>query len=304
MDFFVLKSFLKLLETENFSEAAEQLNMTQPTLSQQISKLERELGIKLINRTTRSFSITDAGIAFSNHARKLVEQEAIMLDDMQQYKSTSKHTLRIGVVPTLGKIHLMKYVLTFKDEFPDVDIELHENYSESLYKMLAKKNLDIALANSLGDQSPVKGVRFFEKTLIAGRLVMVCGSNHRFANYPSITLKEAAEEPIIKLPAHASVSILANKYFRKYELKQKIACFCENTSNMIALVDSNYGISFLSERIAENYITDKTRIVKITPKIRNDLLVVSRYETANEKLVSAFISHMVNAVEDLRKKLI
>ena len=73
---------------------------------------------------------------------------------------------------------------------------------------------------------------------------------------------------------------------------------------MIALVDSNYGISFLSERIAENYITDKTRIVKITPKIRNDLLVVSRYETANEKLASAFISHMVNAVEDLRKKLI
>lgn len=296
MDIRALYSFLKVIEKRNFSEASEELNMTQPTLSQQISKLEEELGVRLINRTTRSFAITDAGREFAFYAGKITTLFEEANDSLVKYRNMKTHQLRIGVVPTLGKIHLTKYVLSFGDKNPGLELELVEDFSENLYKALEKNKVDVIIANRI----PFAGkhqVSIDSFSLFQGRMVVVCGQDHRFAKEKSVTLEECAEEPVIRLSSHSSVFILIDRAFKKLRLKQKVICSCETTSNMISLVDANYGISFLSDRIAKNYATDKTCIVKITPKIHADMVVCARSDRKDEETVSKFISHMLDVVK-------
>ena len=136
MDIRALYSFLKVIEKKNFSEASEELNMTQPTLSQQISKLEDELGVRLINRTTRSFAITGAGREFEKYARSITALFEEATDSLIQYRNVSTRQLRIGVVPTLGRIHLTKYVLSFGQKEMGLEIHvMHEDIFNSMHRI-------------------------------------------------------------------------------------------------------------------------------------------------------------------------
>ena len=296
MDIRALYSFLKVIEKKNFSEASEELNMTHPTLSQQISKLEDELGVKLINRTTRSFAITDAGRDFEVYARKITSLFEEATDSLIKYRNIRTHQLRIGVVPTLGRIHLTKYVLSFGQKEMGLEIELVDDFSEKLYKALERNKVDVIIANRI-PFTEKHHVSIEQYSLFQGRMVAVCGPEHRFAGEKSVTLEECAEEPIIRLSSHSSVFIIIDRLFKKLRLRQKVICSCETTSNMISLVDANYGISFLSDRIAKNYATDKTCIVKITPKIHADMVVCARNDRKDEDIISKFITHMLAVVK-------
>ena len=296
MDIRALYSFLKVIEKKNFSEASEELNMTQPTLSQQISKLEDELGVRLINRTTRSFAITDAGREFEKYARSITALFEEATDSLIQYRNVSTRQLRIGVVPTLGRIHLTKYVLSFGQKEMGLEIELVEDFSENLYKALERNKVDVIIANRI-PFTEKHHVSIEQYSLFQGRMVVVCGPEHRFAGEKTVTLEECAEEPIIRLSSHSSVFIIIDRLFKKLRLRQKVICSCETTSNMISLVYANYGISFLSDRIAKNYATDNTCIVKITPKIHADMVVCARNDRKDEDVISKFITHMLAVVK-------
>lgn len=303
MDYSSLVSFLKLVEKKNFSEASIELNMTQPTLSQQISKLESDLGVKLINRTTRSFSITEAGMIFRKYAEDALRLNEEMLDEISKYKTPNIHKIRVGVVPTLGKIHLTKYVLSFGQEERDAEIEISEDFSERLYKSLVKNDVDVIIANKIPEAN------IYEKdidsySLLTGCLVVVCGPEHKFAKLKSVTLEECAEESIIRLSPHSSISLIIDKEFKDRGLKQKVICSCETTSNMISLVDANYGISFLSDRIAANYATENTRIIKIKPTIKASMVLCVRKDRdkSADTIINRFITHMVDVIKSRSEK--
>jgi len=297
MDIYLFNSFIKLVEKENFSQAAIELNMTQPTLSQQIHKLEKELDVKLIDRTTRSFVVTEAGEEVLKFARQLIDIDNEMRKKIEPFKSLNK-TLKIGILPTLGKMNLTNPIFDFFENKNRIDMKLFEDFSFNLYKSLLRRKYDLIIANKI--TWPWKESYVIEETLLRkGRLVVVCGEEHKFAKLKAVTLEDCAQEPIIKLHSKASVSISIDKEFKKHKLKQNVICSCETTSNMISLVNENYGISFLSDKIAQAYATPKTRIVKLLSRIPLDIVICNLKENSSRPLIKEFIKYLMDSNSDL-----
>lgn len=285
-----LRYFLKLVELKNFSLAAEELCVTQPTISQHISRLERDLNVKLIARTTRNFGLTEAGKAFLSYAEKIVDIEDQMRSNISNYSTDKKKTLKVGVIPTIGKLNQTENILSFGKLQKDLNIELYENYSENLYKLMVKGKLDVAIANRMektASTSILNSIPF-----MLGRTVVVCSESHRFASLRSITLEEAVEEPIINLNRKSSIFNEMAQQFKKHRLTPRYISESTSTANMISLVDAGYGISFLSDIIAVNYATKKTKIIKISPKLLHMTVILVRKEDAEREVIRDFIRYM------------
>lgn len=144
---------LKIAEERNFSRAADKLHIAQPSLSQQLSKLEQELGVKLFQRNTSTVELTHAGASFIKHARKImdaVEQLRQEMDDISQLRAGR---VVIGSMPITGS-HLLPYVLpAFKEAYPDIQVTLLEDTSLNLEKLTAGGGTDLSLL-SLPLQEP------------------------------------------------------------------------------------------------------------------------------------------------------
>ncbi|WP_019640081.1 LysR family transcriptional regulator [Paenibacillus fonticola] len=148
-----LQYTLQIAEERNFSRAADKLHIAQPSLSQQLSKLEKELGVKLFQRNTSTVELTYAGASFIKHARKImdaVEQLRQEMDDISQLRAGR---VVIGSMPITGS-HLLPYVLpAFKEAYPDIQVNLLEDTSLNLEKLTAGGGTDLSLL-SLPLQEP------------------------------------------------------------------------------------------------------------------------------------------------------
>ncbi len=128
-----LQIFTTVVKTSNFTNAASQLGLTPSAVSKQISFLEDRMGVRLLNRTTRSVSPTEAGQLFFNRCNKIMEDLEEAEHMVRDLETTPKGTIRISATPTFGRSMLMKIFAQFAREYPQVNFDL----------CLADKSLDL-----------------------------------------------------------------------------------------------------------------------------------------------------------------
>ncbi|MBO5837683.1 MAG: LysR family transcriptional regulator [Oscillospiraceae bacterium] len=157
-----LQYVITLNKTRSFSQASEQLNITQPALSKQILNLEKELGIKIFDRNTVPFTVTPAGEYFIREAEKRLYEDDQLLRSLEQYKSGQKGRLVIGVSPFRNLYMIPAIIKQFKQKYPGVHVVVHEPNSTQLRKDAAEGKYDFAIVN-LPVDSPVLSVTTLEK---------------------------------------------------------------------------------------------------------------------------------------------
>jgi len=143
MDIFQIHCFLTLVETGNFSKAAEQLFISQPSLSARIKKLERELGIVLFQRGARQTVLTPGGQFFLTRAQKFFEDYQAIKIDLEKFKQ--QPILRIGTLRTIRSLNLAQLISKFRKKYPDVTLKMYSGYLEDLESWLATGVIDVAL---------------------------------------------------------------------------------------------------------------------------------------------------------------
>ncbi|WP_025715853.1 LysR family transcriptional regulator, partial [Paenibacillus sp. 1-18] len=129
MEFRQLQYTLQIAAEKNFSRAAEKLHIAQPSLSQQLSKLEKELGVLLFQRNTSTVELTHAGASFVEKAKKIVDAVEQLRQEMDDISQLRKGKVVVGSMPITGS-HLLPHVLpVFKKAHPDIEIVLVEDSS-------------------------------------------------------------------------------------------------------------------------------------------------------------------------------
>lgn len=148
----------------HFVRAAEQCFVTQPTLSSMIHKLEDELGVKIFDRSKQPVIPTAAGKAVIEQARVIL-READRLDQIvQQEKSEIKGELKLGVIPTLAPYILPLFLREFADKYPQVNLVVTENNTETIIRKLKERVIDAGLlATPLGHREIKENVLFYER---------------------------------------------------------------------------------------------------------------------------------------------
>ncbi|HWZ97734.1 MAG TPA: LysR substrate-binding domain-containing protein [Candidatus Dormibacteraeota bacterium] len=194
MELHQLRYFCAVADTGSFSRAAEQSHVSQPSLSQQILKLEDELGARLFDRLGRSVRLTELGKTFLPRARAVLRELEAARGDVVEQKDSIAGSVTIGAIPTVAPYLLPRILTSFSRKFPQVHLTVVEEITPVLLDRLRASLVDIAVL-----ALPIRGHEFESFPLLTEPLFAVLPQKHKLAMRRSISLKEVRKEPFLLL---------------------------------------------------------------------------------------------------------
>ncbi|MBD1378012.1 LysR family transcriptional regulator [Erwinia aphidicola] len=204
MELRYLRYFVAVAETRHFTKAAELLNISQPPLSQQIKKLEEEIGTPLLKRLTRGVELTDAGEAFYQDARQILELSANALEKAKGIARGISGQLSIGFASSIAfHPQIFRLLRRFQDSFPAITLLPREENMATLMHELQEGLLDAAFV-----RLPCESSKAFNLKMIASeKMALVLPQGHRLADTPRLSLAALREEPLVLFPREVAPSL-------------------------------------------------------------------------------------------------
>ena len=190
MEMHQVRYFLAVCDTLNFTRAAKQCNVSQPSLTRAIGKLEQELGGPLFRRERNFTHLTDLGRLLRPHLEKVEASVEAAQSDAKSFHEMSVAPLRMGVMCTIGPGHLIELMSKVRSEITGLDLTLHEASLSNLIDRMASGEMDIALMAS-PDPLPE---RFDFRPLYEERYVVAFPPGHRFEQQDEVRLRDMDQE--------------------------------------------------------------------------------------------------------------
>ena len=194
MNLRALKYLVKLAEFQHFSKAAEACFVSQPTLSTQIRKLEDELGVQLVERAPRNVQLTQVGKEIVDRARHVLRDIEQIQATARRSKDPEKGTLRLGIFPTLAPYLLPHVVPGIRRRFPQLKLQLAEEKTNDIIRLLEDGNLDAGLL-----ALPLEDDSLDYATLFNEPFVMAIPGSHPLAGKQVIDLSDLVESELLLL---------------------------------------------------------------------------------------------------------
>lgn len=194
MEFHQLRYFCAVAELGSFSRAAEHSHVSQPSLSQQILKLEAELGARLFDRLGRSVRLTDAGKSFLPRARAVLRELEAARGDVSESKDSVSGHISVGVIPTVAPYFLPPVLASFSRRFPEAAVSIMEEITPALLERLRAGSLDLAIL-----ALPVRGHEFESLPLLTESFYAALPVRHRLARRKTIGIRDLRKEPFLLL---------------------------------------------------------------------------------------------------------
>lgn len=198
VDLRLLRAFVAVADELHFGRAAARLRVAQPALSQQVRRLERELGVELLTRTSRSVALTPAGSVLRSRATALLDQVARDLEETVRVGRGEQGRLDVGFVSSALPLGPLQHTQSFRERYPGVQVELTEGYTSHLLDLLARGALDIAVVRDPDPRPDVVHAPFHVEPFVG-----VVPSGHRLAGRATIRAAELADDPFVFFPADA-----------------------------------------------------------------------------------------------------
>lgn len=183
-----------LAEHQHFRKAAEACFVSQPTLSGQIRKLEDELGSVLLERSSRRVLFTDSGLKLVHQAKRILNEVKVFKDMASEQGGTMNGPIHIGFIPTLGPYLLPKVVPELKQQFPELELYLHEAQTHQLVSLLEEGKLDCLVLASVQETEPFKEIEFYIEPLS-----IAVPAEHQWAECDEISMKELKGHTVLSL---------------------------------------------------------------------------------------------------------
>jgi len=183
-----------LAEHKHFRKAAEACFVSQPTLSGQIRKLEDELGTTLLERSSRRVLFTESGLQLVNQAKKILSEVKNFTDMASLQGKEMSGPLHIGFIPTVGPYLMPKIIPQLKDDFPDLELFLHEAQTNSLVRQLEEGALDCLVLASVAETES-----FIELDLYDEPLYVAVPYDHEWAGLDELDMRELNGHTVLSL---------------------------------------------------------------------------------------------------------
>jgi len=240
MELHQLRYFCAVADTGTFSRAAEQSHVAQPSLSQQILKLEDELGARLFDRLGRSVRLTDVGKAFLPRARAVLRELEAARGDAVERKETLGGLVAVGVIPTVAPYFLPFCLTSYSRKFPQVQLTVVEDITPVLLERLRASVIDLAIL-----ALPVRGHEFETVPLLTERLFAALPPKHKLASRKALTLKDLRDEPFLLLRDGHCFRDTAVAACDRARLHPQIVFESGQFSSLLSMVGAGMGVSIV-----------------------------------------------------------
>ncbi len=255
MELYQLEYFLEAARQRNFTRAAAHLHLAQAALSEQIRKLESELGTPLFNRGRRETVLTSAGETLRQHAEALLERAAAAKRAVQDLISLRGGRLTIGAIPSVSACLLPAAIAAFRKLHPLVELALYEGTSEIVAQWVDSGRVEFGIV-----QLPTSSGSFDEHPLFVEPFVALISKNHSLAKQKTIALAKLADEPFILYKGRARDTALTA--CRTAGFEPRIACESSELETIRSLVAAGLGIAILP-RLATRQATPGCAVVRL-----------------------------------------
>lgn len=261
MDLRVLKSFVTICKLGNITRASEVLFISQPALTRQLKELEQELGTELINRSTRSLTLTESGYLFLYRAEQILALASQAKQELSEKGDFLRGIVRIGAVESSAMELLTEEIKKFSGMYPHVHFEIYSADSDDLKRSLDEGKLDAAIL-----LEPVESAKY-EKTSIPiqERWGLVVRASQFPPEKESITYEEIVSLPLI-LPRRYIVLEEIASWLKVSEKELKVAAYHNLPSNAMSLVSAELGAVLCVEGSFTNRGKGELRFLPVTPE--------------------------------------
>ncbi len=256
MELHQLRYFVAVAQLGNFSRAAEMCHVSQPSLSQQIQKLERKLKQRLLDRLGKRAVLTDAGKLLFHKAVQVLAAVDNMERQVLEFDPMAGGRLAVGAIPTIAPYLFPAAVRTFSQQCPAVELLIHEDLTAHLLAATVAGDLDLAVV-----ALPVSDPHLSSETLLTEPLLLALPQDHPLTCRKRITLQELQQERFIVLHEMHCLGEQVLSFCRE-EGCQRIACRSSQLSTVQTLIALGQGVSLLP---AMAVAADRSKLVCYRP---------------------------------------
>ena len=268
-----LRYLVALADERHFTRAAAREHIAQPALSQQIRRLEQEVGLALVERTTRRVTVTEAGQTLVARARRILSEVDSATAEMQALAGVRTGHVMVGTMHTMGPVDVSVALAVFHQRHPGVELTVREQSSEELAEMLRDDGLDLAFL-SVTERMESHGLGLHQ--LVSEELVVVLPRDHRLAARGTLRMAELAGEHFISYREGARLRELLTFAARHAGFEPQIKLESNESERIKRLVARDMGVAILPRSDAERPGTDLAMAALTEPALRRDITLAWR----------------------------
>lgn len=246
----------KVAQLGSISKAADELHISQPSLSQMIRAVEKSLGTPIFNRDKSPTTLTYAGEKYIESAHKILRIEDQLLSELSEITKENGGKIRLGISMHRAIAFLPEILMQFKKDYPNVEVEIHELGSASLENHALQQKVDLAFSTT-GQSNP----EMVYLPILIEKIYLIAGKNTSIAQkIPSgkkITIKEAAHEEFVVLKSGHAIRSIQDQLFSEYkiypsvfcetdsiELAKKMALYCDKVALYPEIITTNLNMNY------------------------------------------------------------
>jgi len=246
MELRYLRYFVAVAEELHFGHAAQRLGMAQPPLSQQIRRLEQEIGVQLLQRTKRHVELTEAGRAFLEGARGALSQVDRAIEAAQRASRGEVGKLAIGFLGAAAYSLLPSILIAFRNRYPDVEVKLHELKTSELIAALRDGQVQVGFV-----RLPIQDEALVVEQILREELMVVLPKRHPLASRARISFRDLTQEVFLMPPRQLAPGFHDQVFnlCRQAGFAPKVGTEASQLQTIINLVAAGMGITLVAESV-------------------------------------------------------
>jgi len=286
MDVRDLQIFLSVAKHLNYTRAAEEVNLSQPSVSVRMRELERDLGSKLFEQLGKKVALTEAGQVLVPYATRLIAVMGDARQAIEDLQGMKRGLLRIGASTTPGMYLIPRTVAYFKRRHPKIDVHLTVKDTRQIEDGVIRNDFDFGFVGGhlAGDEVEVL-------PWMTDHLVLVVPSNHNLTRKKSIKLADLRKERFILREAGSATRAAVAHHLKKADLEVETVMEMENPESVKKAVQSGLGIAFISKFAVETELKARSLVaINVTGlDINRELKIVYRKDKHLGRAAQTFI---------------
>ncbi|WP_428910963.1 LysR family transcriptional regulator [Niallia sp. Krafla_26] len=242
MDSRQIQYFTEVVKQGGFSKAAEHLYVSQPTISNVVKDLEKELAVQLLIRTTRKLELTDTGKLLFRYGEKISQLYRHFYQELDDIKNANKGSVNMGIFSSVGTDILTNIVSDFYEKYPNITIRFVEDGEANLKKSLYNGELDLIVLEVPVNEEPIDFIPFLK-----GDLRLLVHDQHPLASKEIVAWEELKKERFIIFHEGFAVRRFILQECERIGFEPNIVCETSQWKFILELVSSNLGVSILPQ---------------------------------------------------------
>jgi len=246
MDVRQLRYFEAVARHRHFTRAAQELHVAQSALSHQVRSLERELGVELLRRTTRSVEPTEAGALVEVRARAVLAETEALRGEVEELRGLVRGHLGVGAMLFGGQLDIPAILSSFTASFPDVELGVREGTAQRMIDMLGDGSLDVAFALEIEPPSGVERL-----VLSSEELAIATAPGHELSGEGPLPVSELDGHRLIAFGTGSSSRQLVDTALARAGVRPRIAVEANDLALVRALAASGLGVATMPRSFVE-----------------------------------------------------